>query len=51
MKERWRKWGKGEFLSASLFLSATPLQANRPISLAVGKGFAYVLATPEGSKR
>ncbi len=29
------------------FLSVTPLQANRPISLAVGKGFAYVLATPE----
>ena len=32
------------------FLSVTPLQENRPISLAVGKGFAYVLATPEGSK-
>ena len=32
------------------FLSVTPLQANRPISLAVGKGFAYVLATPEDSK-
>ena len=27
------------------FLSVTPLQANRPISLAVGKNFAYVLAT------
>ena len=27
------------------FISVTPLQANRPISLAVGKGFAYVLAT------
>ena len=33
------------------FISVTPLQANRPISLAVGKGFAYVLATPENSKR
>ena len=33
------------------FLSVTPLQANRPISLAVGKGFAYVLATPEVTKR
>ena len=32
------------------FLSVTPLQANRPISLAVGKGFAYVLATLEKSK-
>ena len=32
------------------FLSVTALQANRPISLAVGDGFAYVLATPEGSK-
>ena len=29
------------------FISVTPLQANRPISLAVGKGFAYVLATPK----
>lgn len=29
------------------FISVTPLQANRPISLAVGEGFAYVLATPE----
>ena len=35
----------------SQFISVTPLQANRPISLAVGKGFAYVLATPEDSKR
>lgn len=33
------------------FISVTPLQANQPISLAVGKGFAYVLATPEDSKR
>lgn len=33
------------------FLSVTALQANRPISLAVGKGFAYVLATPKDSKR
>ena len=32
------------------FLSVTPLQANRPMSLAVGKGFAYVLATPEDPK-
>ncbi len=29
------------------FISVTPLQANRPISLAVGKNFAYVLATPK----
>ena len=29
------------------FLSVTPLQANRPISLAVAERFAYVLATPE----
>ena len=27
------------------FISVTPLQSNRPISLAVGKDFAYVLAT------
>ena len=47
MKERWRKWGRGEFSSASLLLSVTPLQASRPISLAVAEGFAYVLATPE----
>ena len=33
------------------FISVTPLQANRPISLAVGKNFAYVLATPKDSKR
>ena len=33
------------------FLSVTPLQANRPISLAVAERFAYVLATPEDSKR
>ena len=33
------------------FISVTPLQANRPISLAVGKGFAYVLATPKDTKR
>ncbi len=33
------------------FLSVTPLQANRPISLVVGKGFACVLATLENSKR
>ena len=53
MKERWRKWGKGEFLSASLFLSATPLQASRPISLAVDEGehYAYVLSDPEDSQR
>ena len=53
MKERWRKWGKGEFLSASLFLSVTPFQASRPISLAVGEGehYAYVLSHPEDSKR
>ena len=29
------------------FISVTALQANQPISLAVGKAFAYVLATPE----
>ena len=29
------------------FLSVTPLQANRPISLAVAERFAYVLATSE----
>ena len=29
------------------FLSVTPLQANRPMSLAVGEGFACVLATLE----
>ena len=33
------------------FISVTALQANRPISLAVGRGFAYVLATPEDTKR
>ena len=33
------------------FISVTPLQANRPISLAVGKGFAYVLATPKDIER
>ena len=33
------------------FISVTALQANQPISLAVGKGFAYVLATPEDTKR
>ncbi|RKU11102.1 hypothetical protein C6503_18975 [Candidatus Poribacteria bacterium] len=33
------------------FISVTALQANRPISLAVGEGFAYVLATPENSKK
>ena len=32
------------------FISVTPLQANEPISLAVGKGFAYVLATPKDTK-
>ena len=32
------------------FLSVTPLQANRPISLAVVERFAYILATPENSK-
>ena len=33
------------------FLSVTPLQANRPISLAVAERFAYVLAIPKDSKR
>ena len=33
------------------FISVTPLQANEPISLAVGKGFAYVLATPKDTER
>lgn len=33
------------------FISVTALQANQPISLAVGKGFAYVLATPKDTKR
>ena len=53
MKERWRKWGKGEGSSASLLLSATPLQASRPISLAVGERehYAYVLSHPEDSQR
>ena len=53
MKERWRKWGKGEGSSASLLLSATPLQASRPISLAVGESehYAYVLSHPEDSQR
>ena len=53
MKERWSKWGKGKVLSASLLLSATPLQASRPISLAVGEGehYAYVLSHPEDSQR
>ena len=53
MKERWRKWGKGEGSSASLLLSATPLQASRPISLAVSESehYAYVLSHPEDSQR
>ena len=53
MKERWRKWGKGEGSSASLLLSATPLQASRPVSLAVGERehYAYVLSHPEDSQR
>ena len=29
------------------FLSVIPLQASRPISLAVVEGYAFVLATPE----
>ena len=33
------------------FISVTPLQANQPISLAVGKDFAYVLATPKDRKK
>ena len=33
------------------FISVTPLQASQPISLAVGKGFAYVLATPKDIKK
>ena len=32
-------------------ISATPLQPNRPISLAVAEGYACVLATPEKSQR
>ena len=32
-------------------ISATPLQPNRPISLAVAEGYAFVLATPEKSQR
>ena len=53
MKERWRKWGKGESSSASLLLSTTPLQASRPISLAVGERehYAYVLSHLEDSQR
>ena len=56
MKERWSKWRKGEkrqSLSTTPLLSATPLQANRPISLAVGEGehYAYVLSHPEDSQR
>ena len=33
-----------------LFISATPFQAGRPLSLAVGEGYAFVLAIPENSK-
>ena len=53
MKKRWRRWGKGEGSSASLLLSATPLQASRPISLAVGESehYAYVLSHLEDSQR
>ena len=49
-KERLSKWGiEKVFLPASPLLSATPLQASRPISLAVGEGehYAYVLSHPE----
>ncbi len=53
MKERWRKWGKGEVSSASLLLSITPLQASHPISLAVSESehYAYVLSHPENSQK
>ena len=49
MKERWSKWATEKVLSISPpLLSATPLQASRPISLAVGEGahYAYVLSHP-----
>ena len=54
MKERLSKWAIGKVLSASPpLLSATPLQASRPISLAVGEGehYAYVLSHPEDSQQ
>ena len=33
------------------FISATTLQEQHPISIAVGKNYAYVLATPEESQK
>ena len=38
---------KGDNHGYDQFLCAIPLQASRPMSLAVGKGFAYVLAIPK----
>ena len=38
---------KGDNHGYDQFLCAIPLQASRPMSLAVGKGFACVLATPK----
>ncbi len=38
---------KGDSHGYDQFLCAIPLQASRPMSLAVGKGFACVLATPK----
>ena len=54
MKEKWSKWGKGgkrQSLSATPLLSAIPLQASRPISLAVGESehYVYVLSDPKNS--
>jgi hypothetical protein len=37
----------GELREKWFVISATPLQPNRPISLAVAEGYAFVLATPE----
>ena len=38
---------KGDNHGYDQFLCAIPLQASRPMSLTVGKGFAYVLAHTE----
>ena len=49
MKEGLSKWATEKVLSPSPpLLSATPLQASCPISLAVGEGehYAYVLSHP-----
>ena len=43
--------GEGVNYRRDAFLSATLLQASRPISLAVGENYAYVLAAPEDSRK